>query len=63
MTKMTAGAYANRMGGSPSERKSWEANAAKIVNLLELAHAPDDVHVAFEYKSPLAGRIDCIEND
>ena len=60
MTKMTAGAYANRMGGSPSERKSWEANAAKIVNLLELAHAPDDVHVAFEYKSPLAGRIDCM---
>jgi len=60
MSKMTAGAYANRIGGSPSEKKSWESNAAKIVSLLELAKVPDDVHVAFEYKSPLAGRVDCM---
>lgn len=60
MAKMAAGAYANRIGSSPSEKKSWESNAAKIVSLLELAHAPDDVHVAFEYKSPLAGRVDCM---
>lgn len=58
--KMVNGAYANRMGGSNSERKSWEANAAKIVNLLELAQVPDDVYVAFEYKCPIAGRIDCM---
>ena len=60
MTKMTAGAYENRIGCSQSEKKSWESNAAKIVNLLELAQVPDDVYVAFEYKSPLAGRVDCI---
>ena len=60
MAKMEAGAYANRIGGSPSEKKSWESNAAKIVNLLELASVPDDVYVAFEYKSPLAGRVDCM---
>lgn len=60
MAKMSAGAYANRLGSSSSEKKSWEANAARIVNLLDLAHAPDDVYVAFEYKSPLAGRVDCM---
>lgn len=60
MTKMTEGAYANRIGVSPSEKKSWESNAAKIVGLLELARVPDDVYVAFEYKSPLAGRVDCM---
>lgn len=60
MVKMASGACANRIGGSPSEKKSWEANAAKIVNLLELACVPDDVYVAFEYKSPLAGRVDCM---
>ena len=60
MSKMEAGAYANRMGGSQSEKKSWESNAAKLVNLLELANTPDDVHIAFEYKSPLAGRVDCM---
>ena len=53
MMKMTSGALANRIGGSLSEKKSWEANAAKIANLLELAQVPDDVYVAFEYKSPL----------
>lgn len=60
MMKMMSGALANRIGGSVSEKKSWEANAAKIANLLELARLPDDVHVAFEYKSPLAGRVDCM---
>ena len=58
--KMVEGAYANRLGDSPSERRSWEANAAKIANLLELARVPDDVYVAFEYKCPLAGRVDCM---
>lgn len=60
MNKMLLGAQANRIGFSLSEKKSWEANAAKIVNLLDLAELPDDVYVAFEYKSPLAGRVDCM---
>lgn len=60
MPKMISGACVNRIGFSPSEKSSWEANAAKIVNLLELANVPDDVYVAFEYKSPLAGRVDCM---
>ncbi len=49
-----------RIAASPSERHSWEANAAKISNLLRTANVPDDIHVAFEYKSPLAGRVDCM---
>lgn len=60
MNKMLQGAMNNRIGYSPSERRSWEANAAKIVNLLEISEVPDDVQIAFEYKNPLAGRVDCM---
>ena len=60
MTKMCEGAALDRIGGSYSEKKSWEANASKVRSLLALADVPDDVQVAFEYKSPLAGRVDCM---
>ena len=60
MTKMCEGAALNRIGGSYSEKKSWESNAGKVRSLLSLADVPDDVQVAFEYKSPLAGRVDCM---
>ena len=60
MTKMCEGAALNRIGGSYSEKKSWEANANKMRGLLSLANLPDDVQIAFEYKSPLAGRVDCM---
>jgi len=60
MNKMLQGAMNNRIGYSPGERRSWDANAAKIVNLLEISDVPDDVQIAFEYKNPLAGRIDCM---
>ena len=60
MGKMCEGAALNHIGGSPAEKKSWNANAAKICSLLTLAKLPEDVHVAFEYKSPLTGRVDCM---
>ena len=60
MSKIVQGAINNRIGYSTSERRSWEANAAKIVNLLEISDVPNDVQVAFEYKNPLAGRVDCM---
>lgn len=60
LDRMAAGAQMARIAASPSERHSWEANAAKVSNLLRTANVPDDIHVAFEYKSPLAGRVDCM---
>lgn len=60
MDKMREGARNNHIGGSPSEVNSWQNNAAKIYNLLKLSAAPSDTFVAFEYKSPLAGRVDCM---
>ena len=60
MTKMCEGAALNRIGGSYSEKKSWEANAGKVRSLLSLADVPDDAQVAFEYKSLLARRVDCM---
>ena len=60
MDKMREGARNNHIGGSPSEVNSWQNNAAKIYNLLKLSGVPADVFVAFEYKSPLAGRVDCM---
>ena len=60
MTKICQGALLNRIGGSESEKNSWAANAAKVRSLFSLAGVPDDVHVGFEYKSPLAGRVDCM---
>ena len=60
MDIMCNGAALNRIGGSVSEKKSWEANASKIRSLISLSHLPDDTEVAFEYKCPLSGRIDCM---
>ena len=61
MSKICEGAYLNRIGGSPSERSSWNANGAKILSLIEIAKIPDDVYIVFEYKCPLGGsRIDCL---
>ena len=60
MDIMCKGAELNRIGGSVSEKKSWEANASKLRSLVSLSHLPDDTEVAFEYKCPLSGRIDCM---
>lgn len=60
LDKMEEGAQMARIAASHSERHSWEANAAKVSNLLRVADVPDDIHVVFEYKSPLAGRVDCM---
>lgn len=60
LDRMAEGAQMARIAASPSERHSWEANAAKVSNLLRTADVPDDIHVVFEYKSPLAGRVDCM---
>jgi len=60
MDLMCEGAALNRIGGTVSEKKSWEANAAKLRSLISLAKLPDDIEIAFEYKCPLSGRIDCM---
>ena len=60
LDKMCVGARMARIGVSPSERHSWESNASKVSNLIRLAKLPGDVQIAFEYKSPLAGRVDCM---
>ena len=60
MDLMCEGAALNHIGGSSSERKSWESNAAKVRSLLTLSDLPDDIEIAFEYKCPLSGRIDCM---
>ena len=60
MDLMCEGAALNHIGGSLSEKKSWESNAAKVRSLLSLTDLPDDIEIAFEYKCPLSGRIDCM---
>ena len=60
LSKMCEGAYLHRISASVSEKKSWESNSYKLKSLLSLANAPDDVQIVFEYKSPVAGRIDCM---
>lgn len=60
MDLMCEGAALNHIGGSSSEKKSWESNAAKLRSLLSLSNLPDDIEIAFEYKCPLSGRIDCM---
>lgn len=60
MDLLCIGAINNRIGGSISERRSWEANAAKIRSLIALSNINDDTEIAFEYKCPLSGRIDCM---
>lgn len=60
MHRMESGAFLNHIGGSVSERKSWEANAGKLRSLIALAKLPEDTEIAFEYKCPLSGRVDCM---
>ena len=60
MDLMREGAALNHIGGTASEIKSWESNAARMRSLLSLSDLPDDVEIAFEYKCPLSGRIDCM---
>ena len=60
MDLMCIGAINNHIGNSISERKSWEANAAKIRSLLALSNIHEDTEIAFEYKCPLSGRVDCM---
>lgn len=60
MELMCEGAALNHIGGSYSEKRSWESNASKLRSLLSLADLPDDIEIAFEYKCPLSGRIDCM---
>ena len=50
MDLMFEGAALNHIGGSSSEKKSWESNAAKLRSLLSLSNLPDDIEIAFEYK-------------
>lgn len=54
------GAKNNQIGFTESERRSWQSNAAKIIALLNVSQAPDDIVVAFEYKAPTSGRVDCM---
>ena len=60
MDKMCLGASQNQIGIRENEKRSWQNNAAKLVSLLRIAEAPDDIVVAFEYKAPTSGRIDCM---
>ena len=60
MDLICEGATLNKIGGSLSERKSWEANAGKLRSLIALSNIPDDTEIAFEYKCPLSGRVDCM---
>ena len=43
-----------------SEIKSWKANMDALSPLLKKSNIPDDVIIAFEYKIPVGGRIDCV---
>jgi len=59
--KMVEGASYNHIGYSPSELSSWRANVNSIAAILFLADkVSDDSIVAFEYKVPNGGRIDCM---
>ena len=61
LNKMIIGASRHHIGVGDSERKSWGENANAIAGLLTLANAvPNDAVVAFEYKVPNGGRIDCM---
>jgi Uncharacterized conserved protein (DUF2075). len=58
--KMMEGARLNHIGGTENEIRSWENNAPKVRDLLDVASVPDSVIVSFEYKVPNGGRIDCM---
>lgn len=59
--KMVQGALFNHIGYSPSELNSWHANVNSIAAILFLADkVSNDSIIAFEYKVPNGGRIDCM---
>lgn len=59
--KMVQGAQFNHIGYSPSELNSWHANVNSIAAILFLAEkVSENAVVAFEYKVPNGGRIDCM---
>lgn len=60
ITKMKEGALLNHIGGGVSEISSWQNNAPKVRDLLDIADVPNSVIVSFEYKVPNGGRIDCM---
>lgn len=60
IAKMKQGASLNHIGAGNSEILSWQNNAPKIRDLLDVSHVPDNVVVSFEYKVPNGGRIDCM---
>ncbi len=58
--KMKQGALLNHIGGGSNEILSWQNNAPKVRDLLDVANLPNSVVVSFEYKVPNGGRIDCM---
>ena len=60
LEKMEHGAILNHVGHGISELNSWKINGYEISHLLDQSQVPDDVYVAFEYKVPNGGRIDCM---
>ena len=59
--KMVEGAVFNHIGYGPSELNSWRSNVNSIAAILFLANkVSDDSIIAFEYKVPNGGRIDCM---
>lgn len=59
--KMIEGATQTRIGYSPSELRSWHANVNSIAAMLFMADkVSNEAIIAFEYKVPNGGRIDCM---
>ena len=58
--KMEQSAILNHIGHGFAETNSWKINGYEISHLLDQSHVPDDIIVAFEYKVPNGGRIDCM---
>lgn len=59
--KMVQGAIVNHLGYGPSELKSWHSNVNAVAAMLFLAEkVHEDAVIAFEYKVPNGGRIDCM---
>ena len=44
----------------PSETNSWVENFEAIKQLLNQCNLPNDVFIAFEYRAPVGGRVDCM---
>ena len=44
----------------PSEKSSWAENFDALKALFNKCNLPDDVVLAFEYRAPVGGRVDCM---